>query len=43
LGGSYFTYDNQPNIWRSHFGFKVNIGFWVNKEKTKEVQTDFDI
>lgn len=31
LGGSYFTYDNQPNILRSHFGFKVNIGFWVNK------------
>jgi len=31
LGGSYFAYDNQPNVWRNHFGFKVNIGFWVNK------------
>ncbi len=35
FGGSYFAYDNQPNVWRNHFGFKINIGFWVNKSKTK--------
>jgi len=33
LGATYFDYDNQPSVWRSHFGFKVNIGFWVNKGK----------
>lgn len=33
FGGSYFNYDNQPNIWRNHFGFKINIGFWVNQNK----------
>jgi len=33
LGATYFEYDNQPNVWRNHFGFKVNIGFWVNKGK----------
>ena len=33
LGATYFDYDNQPNVWRNHFGFKVNIGFWVNKDK----------
>lgn len=33
FGATYFDYDNQPNVWRNHFGFKVNIGFWVNKGK----------
>lgn len=33
LGATYFTYDDQPNVWRNHFGFKVNIGFWVNQGK----------
>jgi len=33
LGATYFAYDNQPNVWRNHFGFKVNIGFWVNQGK----------
>lgn len=28
LGGSYFIYDERNNILRSHFGFKVNLGFW---------------
>lgn len=31
LGASYFDYFDQPNAWYSHFGFKINIGFWVNK------------
>lgn len=31
FGATYFDYDNQPNVWRNHFGFKVNIGLWVNK------------
>ena len=31
LGATYFDYFNQANMWRNHFGFKVNIGFWVNK------------
>lgn len=31
LGASYFDYFNKPNAWYSHFGFKINIGFWVNK------------
>ena len=29
FGGSYFSYDDQSNIWRNHFGFKLNIGFWL--------------
>ncbi len=31
LGGSYFSYDNNPNKWVTHFGLKINLGFWVNK------------
>ena len=33
LGATYFAYFNQANVWRNHFGFKVNIGLWVNKGK----------
>lgn len=33
LGASHFNYDNEPNKWVSHFGFKINLGFWVNKGK----------
>ncbi|MEJ2596106.1 MAG: hypothetical protein P8100_13510 [bacterium] len=33
LGATYFDYFNQANVWRNHFGFKVNIGFWANKSK----------
>lgn len=35
FGATYFDYDDQPNVWRNHFGFKVNIGFWVNKGNGK--------
>jgi len=31
LGGSHFNYSNKPNVWRQHFGFKANIGFWFRK------------
>jgi len=31
LGASYFDNFDKPNAWYSHFGFKINIGFWVNK------------
>jgi len=30
LGGSYFIYDDSDPEWRNHFGFKANLGFWVN-------------
>jgi len=30
LGASYFDYFDKPNVWRSHFGVKINVGFWVN-------------
>lgn len=30
LGASYFDNFNKPNAWYSHFGFKINLGFWVN-------------
>lgn len=33
FGATYFDYDDQPNVWRNHFGFKVNIGFWANQGK----------
>ncbi len=33
LGASYFDYFDQPNAWYSHIGFKINIGFWVNRGK----------
>ena len=29
FGGSYFTYDDQSDIWRNHFGFKLNLGWWL--------------
>ena len=29
LGGSYFMYDNEANGLRQHFGFKINLGFWI--------------
>lgn len=29
MGASYFAYENQENIWRNHFGFKINLGFWL--------------
>lgn len=31
--GSYFAYDNQDNLWREHFGFKINLGYWVSRAK----------
>lgn len=33
LGASYFDYFNKPNTWYSHIGFKINVGFWVNRGK----------
>ena len=34
IGGSYFVYDAEnENAWRTHFGFKANLGFWINKKK----------
>ena len=34
IGGSYFIYDSDiPNEWKTHFGFKANLGFWINKPK----------
>jgi len=30
IGGSYFDYDSQSDLWRNHFGIKVNLGFWLN-------------
>jgi len=38
LGATYFDYDDQPNVWRNHFGFKINIGFWVNKENNTKLK-----
>ncbi len=29
FGGSHFAYENQSNKWMQHFGYKVNIGFWI--------------
>ena len=29
FGGSYFDYDEEPDLWRQHFGFKINLGFWT--------------
>ncbi|PLX11957.1 MAG: hypothetical protein C0598_06940 [Marinilabiliales bacterium] len=29
LGGSYFTYDNNPDKWVFHWGPKVSFGFWL--------------
>lgn len=31
FGGSYFDYFEKANVWRSHIGFKINIGFWINR------------
>ena len=31
LGGSHFSYDDNPNKWVFHWGPKVSLGFWVNK------------
>ena len=31
LGASYFNYFEKSNVWRSHIGFKINVGFWVNR------------
>jgi hypothetical protein len=28
LGGSYFMYSGDENIWRQHLGVKVNLGLW---------------
>ena len=34
IGGSYFIYDSEiENAWQTHFGFKGNLGFWINKPK----------
>ena len=30
LGGSYFSYDEAPEKWVSHFGPKFSFGFWIN-------------
>ena len=29
LGGSYFKYDDEPAVWRQHFGPKINLGWWL--------------
>jgi len=29
FGGSCFDYDDDPDLWRQHFGFKLNLGFWT--------------
>lgn len=31
LGGSYFSYDELPNKWVTHWGPKFSFGFWINK------------
>ncbi len=33
VGASYFDYFNKSNTWYSHLGFKINVGFWVNRKK----------
>ncbi len=34
FGGSYFIYDSEvSNEWKTHFGFKGNLVFWINKPK----------
>ena len=30
LGGSYFSYDGQPNKWVTHWGPKISLGYWIN-------------
>ena len=30
LGGSYFSYDAEPNKWVTHWGPKISLGFWIN-------------
>ncbi len=30
LGGSYFSYDVEPNKWVTHWGTKFSFGFWIN-------------
>jgi hypothetical protein len=30
LGATYFSYDAEPNKWRSHWGPKFSFGFWVD-------------
>ena len=30
LGGSYFSYDAEPNKWVTHWGPKFSFGFWIN-------------
>lgn len=30
FGGSYFSYDTEPNVWHNHFGFKINLGWWLS-------------
>ncbi|TXB64685.1 hypothetical protein FRY74_09545 [Vicingus serpentipes] len=30
LGGSYFSYDKEPNKWVIHWGPKFSFGFWIN-------------
>ena len=32
FGASYFDYFDKSNIWYSHIGFKINIGFWVRQQ-----------
>ncbi len=33
FGASYFNYFEKSNVWRSHIGFKINVGFWVFRGK----------
>jgi len=28
-GRTYFQYDEAPDLWRSHFGVKINLGLWL--------------
>lgn len=30
LGGSYFSYDSEPNKWVTHWGPKFSFGYWIN-------------
>ena len=30
LGGSFFSYDSEPNKWVTHWGPKFSFGYWIN-------------
>lgn len=37
FGGSFFSYDNEPNKWVSHWGPKVTFGFWTPKNNSEKI------